>query len=335
MGWSPGLGRALAECRDPNTIVHLHGLWAPSSLAFQRWRRRRGVGVVSPHGMLDPWALAHSKRRKQLALWLYERGNLESAACLHASSASELESIRRFGLRGPAVLLPNGIELPPETAAAPLDPAPADGKDQKVLLFLGRIHPKKGLLPLVEGWARVAREAPRWRLAIAGPDEIGHAAEVERAIARHGVSATVRLVGPQFGAGKDAWLRRAEAFVLPSHSEGFPMALLEAMSYRLPVVMTPACNFPEAAAAGAAILVDPHPEGIARGLGDLFRRTEDERRSMGAKGRALVEEGYSWDAIAERFAAVYQWILGRGPRPSEVDLDGAKDPAASAGARTR
>lgn len=319
MGYSWGLEGALRRFFSTDAIVHMHGIWGAPSLALYRWRRRGGRCVISPHGMLDPWALNLSKRQKQVALWLYERENLTKSCCLHATSEAELASIRRFGLRGPAVLLPNGVELPGNhDEPGPRDPAPPEWRGDRLLLFLGRLHPKKGLLPLIEAWGRVSARFPTWRLAIAGPGEGRHEQEVADLIARRGVTRTAWLVGPQYGQSKDAWLRRADAFVLPSYSEGCPMAVLEAMAYGKPVIVSPYCNFPSADMDGTGFICEPTPDALVGGLASMLGLPATERAQMGRRGRQLVEERYSWAAVAQRLLAVYRWVLGEGPTPDDV-----------------
>jgi len=131
----------------------------------------------------------------------------------------------------------------------------------------------------------------------------------------------VHFVGPQFGRQKAATLRRADAFVLASQSEGLPLTVLEAWAHRLPVLMTEECNVPEGFAAGAALRVGTDPESIAEGLLALGRRSEAERRRMASAGRALVERRFTWPPVARQFLAVYRWMVGEGGRPEHVVTD--------------
>ncbi|NJL07916.1 MAG: glycosyltransferase, partial [Methylacidiphilales bacterium] len=163
---APALDRALRA--SDHDLLHLHGLWDYPSIAVSNWRARTGRPVmISPHGMLDPWALRNSAWKKKLALALYERRNLEGAACLHALTESEAASIRALGLSNPVALIPNGVDLPPPDSSRPR-PAVLGNDDRAVMLFLGRLHPKKGLRETLLAWARLKHRAPataaRWRL---------------------------------------------------------------------------------------------------------------------------------------------------------------------------
>jgi poly(glycerol-phosphate) alpha-glucosyltransferase len=131
-------------------------------------------------------------------------------------------------------------------------------------------------------------------------------------------AADVIFAGPQFGADRDACYRRCDGFILPSFSEGLPVAVLEAWSYAKPVLMTPACNLPEGLAARAAWKMEPTASDIARALGEFFRIPETERNAAGRRGRQLVEERFTWTRIAAQLAGVYSWLLGNGPKPAEI-----------------
>jgi poly(glycerol-phosphate) alpha-glucosyltransferase len=139
-----------------------------------------------------------------------------------------------------------------------------------------------------------------------------------------GVDASVRFLGPVFGEKKDALLRRAGVFVLPSYSEGLPMAVLEAWSHGLPVLMSEFCNLPEGFAAGAAHYCAPDAESVAAGVDALASCGEIERAAIGARGRALVEQRFTWPLVAQRMAAVYDWALG-GATPDWVRSGGCRD----------
>ncbi len=317
-GYAPLLWRGL-KALDAD-LVHTHGLWMYPSVVSLRWARSRGKPcLISPHGMLDPWALRHSAWKKRLAGWLYEDRNLGGAACIHALCEAEAASVRAYGLRNPVCVIPNGVDVP-ENARA-FAPGWADGvpEQAKVLLYLGRLHPKKGLPNLLRTWGSLLPAARReWVLVVAGWDQGGHEAELKRMGRELGLGNSVVFVGPQFGEQKEASFGRADAFVLPSFSEGLPVTVLEAWAYGLPVLMTPQCNLPEGFQASAALRIEPDPESIGRGLVELLGMSDAERREMGRRGRRLVEGKFSWPRIAAEMKSVYEWVLGGGPKPDSV-----------------
>jgi glycosyltransferase involved in cell wall biosynthesis len=330
--YSPGLRDAFLA--TPADLVHSHALWMYNSVLLTRWARHaRRPYLISLHGLLDPWALRNSGWKKRLALLLYERRCLESAACLHATTAMEIGSVRELGLRQPICVIPNGVDLPDLGLPALATPKP---HPRRTLLFLGRLHPKKGLPNLLEAWAaQKARggETAEWTLEIAGWDQGGHEEKLQRLASQLGLtwsgpqkSGTEKTVdilfaGPQFGADRDAAYRRCDGFVLPSFSEGLPVAVLEAWSYAKPVLMTPGCNLPEGLTARAAWMMKPNVPDIARALADFFRTSEAERNAAGQRGRQLVEERFTWTKIGARMGGVYIWLLGKGPKPPEVVED--------------
>ena len=173
-------------------------------------------------------------------------------------------------------------------------------KRPKRLLFLSRLHPKKGLDLLVPAWGRLVGEFTDWELLIVGPDEGGYRAKVEKMMADSGCDDACRICGPVSGAEKHALLRTADLFVLPSYSEGFPMAVLEAAAHRIPVVQTTECNFPELTAAVGALECVPESGALEQALRQALAADDGERQERGTTGRALVEKDYSWGHIAGR-----------------------------------
>lgn len=316
----------LAELRAslaPVEVLHVHGLWrsptrAVAALAGAAPGRSTPPLVIAPHGMLDPWALRRSRWKKRLVWGVWERRALAGAGALQALCAAEAEAIAALGLGRPIALIPNGVVLPPEQPA-PLPPPPWADRipaGEPVLLFLSRFHAKKGLEPLLAAWQRLQPELRRhgWWLALVGYGDDGALA------ARVAASGPDRCVvaGPCFGAEKLACLEAASAFVLPSFSEGLPMAALEAMAHRLPCLLTPGCHLPEALAAGAALAVEPTEASLVAGLQELLALPEQQRQAMGAAGRALVEARFSWPRVAADTAALYRWLNGDGPAPTCV-----------------
>lgn len=320
LGYAPALTGLLN--RSAIDLLHSHGLWMYPSRASLKWARSsKKPYVISPHGMLDAWAVRNSKWKKRVAGWLYEDAHLRRASCLHALCEAEYQAIRAYGLKNPVCVIPNGV-VPPEIQeprrAAWTSSLPADAR---VLLYLGRIHPKKGLANLLVAW-KLARQrsgsGTPWMLVIAGWDQGGHEAELKQLADTLGIDGSVVFAGPQFDVAKHATYASADAFVLPSFSEGLPMVVLEAWAHSLPVLMTPQCNLPEGFATGAAIQVLPEVDSIAAGLVSLFETSVQDRLATGMRGRALVEAKFTWAKIAAQMHEIYSWLLGHGGCPECV-----------------
>ncbi|MDB5676835.1 MAG: hypothetical protein JWM65_3817 [Sphingomonas bacterium] len=300
------LARSMIAALDAATpdLVHLHGIWGVGARATANWARRTGRPVViAPRGMLDPWAWQRSRAKKRVSAWLWEDRLLRSARLFHALNVPEAEAITAYSFGPPVSVIPNGVSLPEMQG----DRAARDGK--RTLLFVGRLHPKKGLAELIAAWALLPPAIrAAWRLAIAGWDEIGLLAALETQVRALGLSDEIAFVGQVFGADKDAAFRAAAAFILPSYSEGLPMTVLEAWSYGLPVLMTPACNLPKGFTAGAAFEVATDPATMAAAMADVLN---DEARlaDAGARGRALVEADHGWTAIGRATMAAYRAIV--------------------------
>ncbi len=286
-----------------------------------RWKRPL---VISPHGMLDPWAVRNSAWKKRLAGYFFENRHLQHAACLHALTDAEYEAIRAYGLENPVAVIPNGVDVPELSDPLPAPDWASDLDSVRVLLFLGRLHPKKGLANLLHAWMRVLGQVPtgveEWRLVIAGWDQGGHEAELRQLAEALQLNEKVRFVGPQFAAQKAASLARADAFVLPSLSEGLPMAALEAWAHGLPVLMTRQCNLPEGFNARAAIEIEPVPNRMGERLAAFLSLPEAERLAMGERGRRLVKAHFGWEGIAAQMSKVYRWLVNGGEIPAYVRI---------------
>jgi glycosyltransferase involved in cell wall biosynthesis len=312
-GYQVGLREAVKAWAPAS--MHIHGLWMYPSWATRHWRQQGIPYVVAPHGMLEAWALSQSAGKKRVALAAFERASLEHAACVHALSESELHSIRAFGLTNPVAVIPNGVNTPERRSTG------ATGR--KVMLFLGRIHPKKGLKELTQAW-KVAKSSVAsgrdWRLVIAGWDDGGHLTDLRRLREELGLEDEVEFIGPVFGEEKARTLLGADAFILPSKSEGLPMSVLEAWSYALPVLMTKECNLVTAFHQNAAIQISSDANGLAGQLRRFFELSDGERATVAENGLHLVEQVYRWPAIAERVIALHHWVAGEGRKPDFVEV---------------
>lgn len=292
---------ALRDFGRPD-IVHDNGIWLPHNHRLAALAAAADCPrLVSPRGMLEPWALNHKRLKKRLAWWAYQRRDLRRAAYHHATAEREAKTLRELRLGVPIGFIPNGIDI--------ADPVVREARDDRTrtALFLGRLHPIKGLSLLIQAWGRLR---PRgWRLDIAGPDEAGYRAVLEREVVAASLAESVRFLGSLDGEAKQRAFADADLFVLPSYSESFGMAAGEALAHGLPVLTTTGVPWPMIAARGCGWSVPCTAEGIAQGLAEATSLDSSVLATMGRKGRELVQSEFAWPNIARQFIGAYEACL--------------------------
>ncbi len=300
--------------------VHVHGLWEESTAVSCRLARKLGKPyVLSAHGMLEPWALATKRFKKRLYASVIERENVARAACLHALTVAEAQQYRDFGARGPIAVIPNAVHLPDDAHADIFLNRFPELRGKRLVLFLSRLHPKKGLDLLIESWARIGKQYPEAHLVIAGPDGDGMQASLTEIITQRDMDRQVSFTGMLTGAMKWSALDAAECYVLPSYSEGLSMALLEAMGMGVPVIATHGCNMPEITAADAGWEIEANVDALTRTLTSLLDRPAEENWARGRNGARLIAARYSPQQVTQQMAEVYAYALG-GPEPVSTQL---------------
>ena len=307
-------------------IVHVHGLWtAPTTLAAVCARCQGRHYVVTPHGMLDSWSLRRSARKKMMYAALFERRNLDAATALHVLNNEELQEARSFGVRSPAFILANGVveeDIQDNRDRALLEARFPWLQGKIVVLFLGRIHPKKGLDLLIPALQQVLSSCPSLYLILAGPDDGGYRRALEEMIGRATVGDHVIFTGEVLNDDKRVLLAGSDLFVLPSRQEGDSVAVKEAMASGLPVIVTRACHLPEVASGRAGFVIDRNVESVGHALLTLGQDPE-LRRELGARARELVRRRYCWNMLADRLVAVYRDLM-LGTRESECWVPGER-----------
>ena len=291
-------------------VIHLHNVWDPAVRAGMVGAKAAKIPyVVTPHGSLDPWPMNQTLPKaikKRLALRLQMRSLINGSLFVHALNACEQRGIELLKLRTNFEVIPNGVfESEFEQLPAPgvfRNTFPQLG-DRPFILFLSRLHYKKGLDFLANGFQYAHKRDPSLQLVVAGPDE-GQRAIFVRSIEEAGLTAHVHVVGPLYNNMKYAALVDAAAFCLPSRMEGFSIAILEALACGCPVVISKQCNFPEVNSNGAGIVVDLDPREIGEGILRLVN--DAQLRSLVVKnGKTLVRKNYTWPVISTTLRAAY------------------------------
>ena len=300
--------------------VHIHGLWEQSTAIAAKTARKLHVPyVISAHGMLEPWALASKRLKKLVYAALVERENVQEAACLHALTRAEADHYLRFGATSPIVVIPNGVDIPRVKDASLFTNQFPQVEGKRIVLFMARLHVKKGVEMLLEAWVSVARQNPDALLVVAGPDSDGMRERLEQFCAKKGISNDVLFAGMLKGAMKWSALAAAELFVLPSFSEGLSVAVLEAMGIGLPVIVTKPCNMPEVEEFRTGWQIEPTTDALSAALGAALKNEPSKNALTGRLGARLVATRYAWGTVATQMQDVYQWIQG-GPMPLSVDV---------------
>ena len=317
--FSPALRRAGVAEAAQSDVVHAHGLWLmPNVYAGHAAAHAGKPLVISPRGMLAAEALAFSPRKKRLFWHLLQRRAYAGAGVWHATCAQEAGEFRAFGITEPIAIIPNGIDLPEGTALH------AERTSQRTLLFMSRLHPKKGLPILLEAWARLAPLRPEWRLVIAGPDEAGHRAELEKTIRARAIPG-VSMPGPVSGEAKQALLLNADLFVLPTLNENFGIAVAEALAFGIPAIVTKGAPWQGLDSEACGWWIEHGVEPLLAALLEATALPSSARRDMGLRGREWMARDFGWPAIGRQMAEVYRWLLGEGPQPAcVVDAEGGK-----------
>lgn len=294
-------------------IIHNHSLWMmPNVYSGRACRKERCRLVVSPHGTLSRWALGRNRLQKEIFWRLLQRPAVAAAAGFHATAESELDDIRRLGFRQPVCILPFGVDIPPL--------AEKPNASRRQLLFLGRIHPVKGVDILLRAWQAVEQRFPDWDLRVAGPDDGSYLAEIQSLAAQLQLKRFVSC-GPLYGDEKWRAYREASLFVLPTHSENFGVTVAEALAAGTPAVVTRGAPWVGLAEHGAGWWIEIGVDPLVACLEQSLSASPQRLAEMGRSGREWMQQDFSWDRISAQFVETYRWLLSGGETPAWVKLD--------------
>lgn len=293
-------------------VVHIHGLWKWMLHIFTKLAVKRGWPIVwSPHGSITPWAMKFKAWKKIPAWWLWQKWDVDKAKLLHVTAPIEEKYMRDYGFLQTCVIAPLGVCVRDKNLSE---------KREKVLLFVSRIHHKKGLDMLFRAMA-VPLEPPantqmldafdvnHWKLRIVGPDENNYMAELKVLAQSLGISDRVEFVGPKMGEDLFKEYRTAELFILPTYSENFGSVVIESLSFGVPVICTKGAPWQELEDYKCGWWPDIGVVPLRNALEKATSLTSEERKEMGERGRRLVEEKYTWEGVCKTVMRGYDSIL--------------------------
>lgn len=299
-------------------LIHVHALFSYTATAAMAIARLRQIPyVTTPHGLLCEWSLQQSASKKQTYLNLIERANLDRSQALHLTCQQERDDVMCLNLKSPTFILPLALTTHPTpiaNAAALLRQSLNCPSDQPIILFLSRLHYKKGLDYLIPALGQLTHH--RFTFVIAGNGTPEYEAEIRSSLQVAGIEERTRMVGFVEGAQKDLFIQGASLFALTSHSENFGIAVLEALAVGTPVLVTPGV--------GLATVVRDQNLGYVPDLDldeiitalDRYLADPNAAKVMGDRARHFIGENYTWDKIAADLIQVYQAVVERQPIPS-------------------
>jgi glycosyltransferase involved in cell wall biosynthesis len=312
LGISPAMRQALRNAAASADIMHNHSFWMLPNV-YPAWAIR-GTHcrlVTSPRGTLSPQALQSSRWLKGI-MWKVCQGQaVKDSACLHATTEREFNDIRRASLRAPVAVIPNGVDLPD------LEPSPDTPGKSRRLLFLGRIHPIKGIDYLLRAWRNVQDQFPDWELHVVGPDNIGYLNKMLKLSHSLGTE-RVSFPGPAYGAKKSKIYQQADLFVLPTNTENFAMAVAEALAHGVPAIVSKGAPWPGLEEHNCGWWIDIGEGPLTECLRTVLKISSEKLRAYGARGRDWMEREFSWSQVGQKMHETYLWVLAGGPPPGWV-----------------
>ncbi len=295
-------------------IFHGHGIWEmPVHYMSEAARKRNIPYIISPRGMLESWSVSQKRIKKQLAMFLYQKTDIDNAACIHATSQMEAENIRKLGFKNPIAIIPNIIDVPEFNS-----PIKEKIKKNKIL-FLSRIHVKKGVETLIEAWDQIPRDTRQnWVIELVGNGDSVYIERLINIIKGLNLEQEIFYLGARFGDDKNKCYDEADLFVLPTYSENFGLVIGEALIFGIPVITTKGTPWQELERYNAGWWVDIGIEPLKIALMEAMSLNKDKLHDMGQNGRRLVLEKFNGESVSRHMRELYEWVLQIGDKPDFV-----------------
>ena len=293
-------------------LVHAQGIWLPIYNKMAKILRMHGIPyVMTPRGALEPWCLEQKKWKKKIAMWLYQKKDLQKAAAILTTANMEAQHLRELGIKAPLAVIPNGIDV----SEYECRPADCLSSIKKEIMFLSRIHQKKGIEILINVWEKLRNDFPDWNVVIAGNGEEAYIEQLKSMITSKGLDGCMEIIPPVFGKEKHKLYCESSLFVLPTYSENFGMVVAEALACGVPVVTTNGTPWQELNDEKIGWCVDLSEENIENAIRNALSLPAEELFAMGQKGSKHINNNYLYTSVAKKNIELYKWILEGGDMP--------------------
>ena len=302
-------------------LIHGQNLWDPFFNKMARIARKHRIPyMMTPRGCLEPWAYQGQgfmkNLKKKIAMLLYQKKDLQLASCILATAQMEADNIRALGINSPIAIIPNGIDVS-EYKCRPIE---YKTSVKKQIVFLSRIHQKKGIEFLINAWEQLRDKYPEWNVVIAGNGEGAYINELKDMITLKGLQECVEIIPPVYGEAKHKLYCESSLFVLPTYSENFGMVIAEAMSCGVPCITTNGTPWKELHEKNLGWCIDLSLENVVKTISEAIELGQDALFEMGQRCSQHIKDTYQYTEVAAKNKAVYDWIVNGGGKPDYVIL---------------
>lgn len=311
--------RSFLKKDDDADIYHYHGVWLPCNhWVSKAARRQKKAYIINPRGDLEIYRINYNKwkKLKKMIIWhLYGRSDTQDASCVLTTSQQEANAVRQLGITAPVAIIPNGIDL----SGFPMDVVHSK-HDKKVVLFLSRVNPIKGLELLIDAWDQLPEAlSSNWELHIAGnSDPADYIYLLKNKVKRLDLTHSIKFLGPITGETKIKKYLDSDLFILPSFNENFGNVIAEAMMCECPVITTKNAPWSCLIEYECGWWIDLSVENLVKTLTESMSLTDEQRYELGRKGRQCIINGYSSESVAKKTYVLYEWVLGQRGKPEFV-----------------
>ncbi len=294
-------------------LIQIQSMWDWPYHKVMVEARKLGIPyIVTPRGMLEPWSLSQKKWKKKLAWWLYQRNDVQKSVCVFTTAKMEADHVGNLGITTRKAVIPNGIETDSYPCKTSIDVV------NKQVLFLSRVHVKKGIEILFDAWKLIHSVFADWQLFVVGNGEDEYIQSLENRVERLGLKDSIRILPPVFGNDKTRIYQESALFCLPSFSENFGLVIAEAMSCGTPVITTTNCPWDILNETNTGWCIDLSVDNLERAFREALSMSPAELYDMGQRASKLIFDNFDYRSVTRKTLRLYEWLLGGGNKPEFV-----------------